>query len=392
MMNPIYLDYNATTPVAPEVLDAMLPYFRDHFGNPSSGHAHGKLAKSGVDMARRQLAELLGCNPEEIVFTGGGSEAINHAIKGVAEALCERGNHIITSSVEHPAVINTCRYLEGKGYQVTYLPVDATGLVSIESVRGAVTNRTFLISIMHANNETGTIQPIAEIGAFAREQGILLHTDAAQSVGKIRTKADELNVDLLNVAGHKFYAPKGVGALYIRKDTPLVPLIHGAGHESGRRAGTENVALIAGLGKAAELAVREGEARSDRLRSLRDQLHTRLSAAVAPRATEVHSVHGVHLNGHSTARLPNTLNIRFDGIEGEDLLASVPDVAASTGSACHAGSRTPSAVLTAMGIPDHEALGAVRLSVGAPTTDEEICEAARLLGDGVKRLREDQAV
>lgn len=376
-MIPIYLDYNATTPVLPEVVDAMLPYFREHFGNPSSGHYFGKQAKSGVDAARQHLAELLGCSPEEILFTGGGSEAINHAIKGVAEVLGDRGNHIVTSVIEHPAVLNACRYLQSKGFEVTCVPVDATGRVSVASVLEALTDRTILITLMHANNETGTIQPIAEVGALARERGILFHTDAAQSVGKIRTKVEELQVDLLNVAGHKFYAPKGAGALYVRKGTPLVPLIHGAGHESGRRAGTENVALIVGLGKAAESAEREGRKRADRLQALRDQLHIRINT----------SVEGVHLNGHSTLRLPNTLNLRFDRILGEDLLAAVPEVAASTGSACHAGSHTPSAVLTAMGIPDREALGAVRLSVGTSTTEEEVAQAANLLSEGIRKLR-----
>jgi cysteine desulfurase len=256
-METIYLDYNATTPVDANVLEAMLPYLREHYGNPSSGHRFGAQAKAAVERARRQVAALLGCQPTEVVFTGGGSESDNWAIQGIAEAKGERGTHIITSQIEHPAVLNTCRYLEEQGFQVTYLPVDGYGQVDPDDVARAITSRTILISIMHANNEVGTLQPIAAIGAVTRERGITLHTDAAQSVGKIPTDVEQLQVDLLTVAGHKLYAPKGVGALYVRRGTRIAPLIHGAGHEGGRRAGTENVAGIVGLGQACALAAED---------------------------------------------------------------------------------------------------------------------------------------
>lgn len=376
-MRRIYLDYNATTPLDPNVFEAMLPYLREHFGNPSSGHWFGAQAKAAVEHAREQVAALLGADPSEIVFTSGGSESDNWAIKGIAEANRDRGNHIITSQIEHPAVLNTCRYLEGQGFRVTYLPVDGYGQVDPDDVVRAVTSRTILISIMHANNEAGTIQPIAAIGAMARERGIYFHTDAAQSVGKIPTDVEQLQVDLLTVAGHKLYAPKGVGALYVRRGTHIAPLIHGAGHEGGRRAGTENVAGVVGLGQACAIAAETMAETVERLRALRDRLHEGLATRVE----------GLHLNGHPTQRLPNTLNLSFEGLDGNTLLAALPEIAASTGSACHAGITEPSPVLTAMGVPPEIAVGAVRFSLGKWNDQEEIDQAVELVAGKVAGLR-----
>lgn len=359
----IYLDYNATTPVDPRVAEAMWPFVSERFGNPSSAHALGRAAKAAVDAARAQVAGLLGCRPDEIVFTGGGSESNNTAIKGVACPLREKGNHIITSQVEHPAVLNPLRFLERNGFAVTYLPVDRFGMVNVGDVERAITPRTILITIMHANNEVGTIEPIAEIGQIARERGVLFHTDAAQSVGKIQTRVDELNVDLLTIAGHKLYAPKGVGALYARRGVKFEPLIHGAGHESGRRAGTENVPYIVALGKACELAATEMETRQEHLLKLRDHFHDGLRKLFGDH---------LHLNGHPTERLPNTLNVSFEGRIGSEVLEALAEVAASTGSACHAGTHELSPVLRAMGVPERIGLGAVRFSLGQWTTKEEI--------------------
>jgi cysteine desulfurase len=376
-MRPIYCDYNATTPVDPRVVTTMLPYFWEQFGNPSSSHTYGLATHAAVDRARSQAAALLGCSPEEIIFTGGGSEADNLAIKGIAEVSQAQGNHIVTSRSEHPAVLATCRYLERRGFRVTYLSVDRYGQVNPDDVRQAITPRTILITIMHANNEVGTLQPLAAIGRIARERGIPFHTDAAQSVGKLPTRVAELSVDLLTVAGHKFYAPKGVGALFIRQGLRLEPLIHGAGHEGGQRAGTENVASIVGLGEACRLAGEGLAAEANRLRSLRDRLHEGLATQAGQ----------VSLNGHPTERLPNTLNVSFAGIDGEALLARTPEIAASTGSACHAGRTEPSAVLLAMGVSPELALGAVRFSLGRWTTQEEVDRVASLLAEHVKDLR-----
>ncbi|MHB9035681.1 MAG: cysteine desulfurase family protein [Armatimonadota bacterium] len=376
-MNTIYLDYNATTPVRSEALEEMLPYFKADFGNPSSGHVYGRNPAQAVALARERLGALLGCAPDEIVFTGCGSESDNLAIKGVADTHRHRGNHIITTSIEHPAVTLTCKYLETKGFEVTYLPVDEFGRVSPADVASAITERTILITVMHANNETGSIQPIGEIGRIARDKGICFHTDAAQSVGKIPVNVDELSVDMLTVAGHKFYAPKGVGALYVRRGTKLEPLIHGGGQERGFRAGTENVALIAGLGKAAELAVQELDSNRQRLTALRDKLQSALESTPGR----------VKLNGHPTERLPNTLNISFEGIDSSELLVSLPKIAASTGSACHADRKEPSAVLAAMGVPRELALGALRLSIGRYTTEEEITRASKMIAAKVTEMR-----
>ncbi len=373
-MRPIYLDYNATTPVDPLVLEAMLPYLCEHFGNPSSSHPYGVQARLGVEQARRQVATLLGGEPDEIVFTGSGSEANNLALKGIAEAYRDRGDHIITSQVEHPAVLEPCRYLERRGFRVTYLPVDNYGMVDPDAVARAITPGTILITMMHANNEVGTIQPIAAIGRIARAHGIPFHTDAAQSVGKIPTRVDELQVDLLTVVGHKFYAPKGVGALYVRRGLQVESLIHGASHEGGRRASTENVAGMVGLGEACRLAGENLAETAGRLRELRERMHQGLMQQGVKLA----------LNGHPTERLPNTLNLSFSGLDSNSLLAALPEVAASTGSACHAGETEPSAVLLAMGTPREQALGAVRFSLGRWTTAEEVDQAVTFL---VERLR-----
>jgi len=380
-MGPIYFDYNATTPVDPRVLEAMLPYLREQFGNPSSSHAYGLATHAAVDRARSQVAALLGCTPEEIIFTGGGSEADNLAIKGIAEANQARSDHLITAQIEHPAVLATCRYLERRGFRVTYLPVDRYGRVSPDDVEQAITPQTILITIMHANNEVGTLQPLATIADLARARGISFHTDAAQSVGKLPTRVTELGVDLLTVAGHKLYAPKGVGALFVRHGLRLEPLIHGAGHEGGRRAGTENTAGIVGLGEACRLAGEGLDEETARLRDLRDRLHSGLATQVGQ----------VYLNGHPSERLPNTLNVSFAGVEGNALLAGTPGVAASTGSACHAGHTEPSAVLLAMGVSPELALGAVRLSLGRWTTQEEVDRVIPLLAERVRSLRENES-
>ncbi|HLH26369.1 MAG TPA: cysteine desulfurase family protein [Chloroflexota bacterium] len=365
---PIYLDYNATTPLDPAVIEAMRPYLELHFGNPSSGHAYGRAALAGVVAARAQVAALLGCAPDEVVFTGGGSEADNQALIGVALAHRDRGDHLITTRIEHPAVLETCRYLERRlGFQVTYLPVDEQGQVDPAAVETAITPRTLLISVMHANNETGVLQPIAAIAALARRHGVLVHTDAAQSVGKLPVDVTALGVDLLAVAGHKLYAPKGVGVLYVRRGTTLDPFVHGAGHEGGRRAGTENVAGIVGLGAACAVARERLSADRPRLTRLRDRLEQALTAA------------GWVRNGHPTERLPNTLNASLIGAEGEAVLQRAPTVAASTGSACHSGHTEPSAVLLAMGLTRERALGAVRLSLGRWTTEPAVDRAAAAL-------------
>ncbi len=374
-MPPTYLDYNATTPLDPAVVEAMLPYLQTHFGNPSSTHAYGKTAHEAVERARAQVAALIGAQPDEIVFTGGGTEASNQAIKGVFFAafrgvlgrLFRKDMHAITTAVEHPATLQPCDFLRRLGCKVTILPVDRTGRADPDDVRRAIEGRTRLVTVMHSNNEVGTLQPIREIAAVARERGVLTHTDAAQSLGKLPLDVNELGVDLLTVAGHKLYAPKGVGVLYVRRGTRLESFIHGAGHEGGRRAGTENVPYLVALGQACEVARQSLPAATGRLRALRDRLWERLRAALGER---------VVLNGHPELRLPNTLNVNFVGHVGAELLESVPEVAASTGSACHEGSVTQSPVLCAMGVPPELGRGAVRLSVGRFTTEEEVDRAA----------------
>ena len=360
-MMPIYLDYNASTPLDPAVAAAMRPFLEEAFGNPSSGHWASAPAKAALEHARDQVAALFGCGAHEVVFTSGGSEANNLALKGAFFALKRNGQHIITTQVEHPAILTPCRFLERLGATVTYLPVDRTGRVDPDAVRHTITPRTILISVMHANNEVGTIQPIAEIGRIAREHGILFHTDAAQSAGKIPTNVDALGVDLLTIAGHKLYAPKGVGALYVRRGVELEPLIHGAGHENGRRAGTESALLAVGLGIACGLA--RDLAPMARVRDLRDRFWRTLQQSFGDR---------VVLNGHPEHRLPNTLNVSFVGEIGAEILQRLNGVAASTGSACHSGRIELSPVLKAMEVPPEIGMGAIRFSLGRHTTDEEI--------------------
>jgi cysteine desulfurase len=360
-MNPVYLDYNASTPIDPTVVAAMRPFLEGDFGNPSSGHWASTRAKAALDNARGQVAALLGCASDEVVLTSGGSEANNFALKGVFLALRNKGEHIITTQVEHPAILSPCRFLETLGARVTQLSVDRTGRVDPDAVARAITPRTILISVMHANNEVGTIQPIAEIGRIAREHGILFHTDAAQSIGKIPTSVHDLSVDLLSIAGHKVYAPKGVGAIYVRRSVELEPLINGAGHEGGRRAGTESALLAVGLGAACTLA--RDLAPMARINALRDRFWQALQQRFGDR---------VVLNGHPQYCLPNTLNVSFVGQIGADILQRLDSVAASTGSACHSGSIELSPVLKAMGTPPQVGMGAIRFSLGRYTTDTEI--------------------
>jgi cysteine desulfurase len=379
-MQPIYLDYNATTPTDPAVVEELLPYLTEVFGNPSSSHPHGKKAGEAVELERTRVAALLGCDSAQVIFTSGGTESSNQALIGAAFANRDRGKHIISTTIEHPAVLNPVHWLEGQGFTATYLPVDGAGRLDPQTVRRAVTGETILISVMHANNEVGTIQPLAEIGAIAREKGIIFHTDAAQSVGKIPTRVDDLRVDLLTVAGHKLYAPKGIGALFIRSGIKINAYLHGAGQEGGRRAGTENVPYIAALGKAAELAAQRLAADGARILSLREHFHNKLRDRVD----------GMELNGHPTERLPNTLNVSFSGVAGADLLAQTPEIAASTGSACHEGSGELSGVLKAMGTSREQGFGAIRLSLGRLTTVEQIDCAAEVLAAKIRELRADR--
>ncbi len=375
----IYLDYNATTPIEPRVLDAMMPFLTTHHGNPSSGHTLGVAMKAAITRAREQVAALIGAQPEEIVFTSGGSEASNHCIKGVALSKRNRGNHVITSAVEHPATLNPLRQLEQLGVEHTIVPVDTTGCVDPEAVREAIRPETILVTIMHANNEVGTIQPIREISAICREAGVWFHSDAAQSLSKIPVNVDELGVDFVSLAGHKIYAPAGIGALYIRNGIEIEPLILGAGHESGRRAGTEPTASIVAFGEACVLA---GETiSSQQWRDLRDTIWTTLHDALGD---------GVRFNGHETNRLPNTLNVSFVGVNGAELLARCPDIAASPGgAACHGQRPKPSSVLAAMQVPDEHAFGAVRFSVGRDTTEADVREACRQVIDAVRAMSAD---
>jgi cysteine desulfurase len=371
----IYLDYNATTPLLPEVLEAMLPYLRDRFGNPSSDHSLGRVARTAVERAREQVAALLECDADEVVFTSGGTESSNLAIRGVTQGLTDR-SHVVTSLIEHPAVAAPCGWLERHGWRVTRGGVDGEGRLSLEELLAAIDAGTALVTLMHANNETGVLQPVAGVAEAARAAGAVLHTDAAQSVGKLPVHVRELGVDLLSVAGHKLYAPKGVGALYVRRGTPLVPFLLGAGHERGMRPGTENVASIVGLGAACERARLDLEAEGVRVGSLRDRLWRRLQERIP----------GVALNGHAQQRLPNTLSVRFPGLSGETLLAATPEVAASTGSACHAGGEEPPAVVVLMGVPPREALGTVRLTLGRGTSVEDVERAAAALGRAWRSL------
>ena len=376
-MKPIYLDYNATTPIDKEVAEAMKPYLDEFFGNPSSTHNYGVITKKAVINARRQVAELINCQPDEIIFTSGGTESNNFAIKGVAFANRGKGNHIITSGIEHPAVIEVCKYLAENSFTVTYLPVDEYGMVNPQEVEKAITPQTILITIMHANNEVGTIQPIREIGEIAKKHNIVFHTDAAQSLGKIPVDVKELVVDLLSIAGHKLYAPKGIGALYVKHGVNLQKLIHGADHEMNMRAGTENVLEIAGLGKACEIAGRDLQKNMANLKEMRDAFYAGLKNAIPD----------IRLNGHPELRLPNTLSVSFPGIEANTLLSEVTEIAASAGAACHTDNVEISSVLQAMKVPEEYAMGTIRFSTGKYTTKDEIDKAVDIISRAVNKLR-----
>jgi len=365
---PIYLDFNASTPLDPQVAEVMQDMLSDAYGNPSSTHWAGEPARVAVERARRQVADLLGCKPQEVIFTSGGSESNNMAIKGIAEGHDPEQVHIITSQVEHPAVTEPCLYLERRGATISWLPVDRFGQVKPADVEAAIRPQTTLVTIMHANNEVGTIQPIEDIARIASAHDVPMHTDAAQSVGKISTRVDELGVDMLTIAGHKLYAPKGVGALFVREGIELPPLVHGAGHESGRRAGTESALLNAALGKACVLA--RDLSGMNEIKALGDRFWQQLQKALGER---------VVMNGHPDERLPNTLNLSFPGQVGADVLAAMPELAASTGSACHAGMLEMSPVLSAMGVPAEIGAGAIRFSLGRSTTGQELDWVARRL-------------
>ena len=378
-MDAIYLDYNATTPIAQEVAEAMAPYLYERFGNPSSSHMYGVAAKRAIEAARAEVAALIGCQPVELVFTSGGTESNNYAIKGAALALRERGNHIITSAVEHPAVTEVCRWLERQGFRLTVLEVDEHGLVAPTDLERAITPDTVLVTVMHANNEVGTIEPVADLAAIVHQHGALMHTDAAQSIGKIPVDVNALGVDLLSIAGHKVYAPKGVGALYIRSGTALAKQLHGADHESDRRPGTENVLSIVALGRACALAARDLDKNATHFLAMRDRLHDAFVAALGDQV--------FRLNGHPQKRLPNTLSLSFRGIEANTLLAEIGEqVAASAGAACHADGIDVSAVLEAMQVPIDWAMGTVRFSVGRDTSSEDVDRAAGIVSEAVLRL------
>jgi cysteine desulfurase len=379
MITPIYLDYNATTPHDPEVIEAMRPFFEKEFGNPSSSHWYGFAPKEALEIARIQVAEILTCDPREVFFTSGGTESNNHAIRGVARIMRDKGNHIITSVIEHPAVLEVCKFLERDGFETTYLPVSLDGLIDPADVEKSIRPTTILITIMHANNEVGTVQPIKEISKIAEKNSIFMHTDAAQSLGKIPTDVRELGVTLLSVAGHKVYAPKGVGALFVRSPLKLEKFCHGAGQEMGWRAGTENVLEIVGLGKACEVARRGLKENMDHMKELRDRLHEGLMSRLG----------NVRLNGHPEMRLPNTLSISFKGLEANRILEEISEkVAASAGAACHSDTVEVSYVLKAMGIPLAWAKGTLRFSLGRMTTLEEIDTAIDAVAGAVLKLKQ----
>ena len=379
MKKYIYLDHAATTPVSPAVLEVMLPFFSEYPGNASAVYAAGREARKAVEKARKQVAAAIGAEPREILFTSGGSESDNLALKGTAFALKDRGTHIITTAIEHPAVLNTCRWLEKQGFEVTYVQPDSRGWISPEKVMSAVRNNTVLISVMAANNEIGTIEPVAEIGRSAHEKGILFHTDAVQAVGSIPVSVNEWNADLLSLSAHKFYGPKGIGALYIRRGTRIDNLIHGGEQERGLRAGTENVPCIAGLGKAIEEAVNHMDENARKAASLRDRLADGI----------LRNIPGVSINGPEENRLPNNCSLRFEKIDGEALLLrlDLAGIAASSGSACTSGSQEISHVLRAVGLTEEEARSSLRLTTGPDNTEAEIDTAVQTISDIVKDLR-----
>jgi cysteine desulfurase len=382
MKLPIYMDYHATTPVDPRVLDAMLPYFTQDFGNAASrNHAFGWAAEEAVEAARKQVADLIGANSKEVIFTSGATESNNLAIKGVAEMYREKGNHIITCVIEHKAVIDTCKKLEKQGARVTYLPVQKDGRISLDELRAAITDKTILITVMTANNEIGVLQPVAEIGAIAKEKGILFHTDAVQAAGKVPFDVNQVKADMVSISAHKMYGPKGVGALFVRRRNPRVLLaeqINGGGHERGMRSGTLNVPGIVGLGKAAEICKAEMASETDRLRKLRDRLNEKFHK----------NLDEIYINGSMEHRLPHNLNISFAYVEGESLLMGINDVAVSSGSACTSASLEPSYVLKALGAGDDLAHSSIRFGLGRWTTDEEVDYVVEKLTNVVRRLRE----
>jgi len=373
------MDHNATTPMDPAVLKVMLPYLKERFGNPSSStHEFGHVARLGIEEARAQVAQFIGALPEEILFTSGATEADNLAIKGIAWSYKEKGNHIITSQVEHKAVLNSCKSLEKEGYKVTYLPVDKDGLIDADDVKKAIADKTILITIMHANSEIGTLEPIADIGKIAKEKGIIFHTDAVQAVGKIPVNVEELNADLLSMSGHKMYGPKGIGALYLKKKVKLTPMIHGGDHERGLRSGTENVPGIVGFGQACEIAKKELPEEMKRLRKLREHLVNGV----------MKNIKHVQLNGHAEKRIPGNANFSFHYIEGEALILFLKNFAISSGSACTSGSLSSSYVLRAIGVPDHIAHGSIRICLGRSNTIEQVDLFIKQLKESVSKLRE----
>ena len=378
-MRRIYLDYAATTPTHPEVVKAMLPYLTNVFGNPSTIYSYGQEARGAVEEARTNVAELIGARGEEITFTSGGTEADNFALKGIAYASEHKGDHIITTSIEHHAVVESCKFLERRGFKVTYLPVDGYGLVAPQDIKKAITNKTILISVIHANNEVGTIEPIGEIGKIAKEAGICFHTDAVQTVGHIPVNVDTLGVDLLSISAHKVYGPKGVGALYIKKGTRLIPLMHGGEQEKRHRAGTENVPAIVGLGKAVELAGQEMDKETEWLTCLRDKLIKGL----------LERIDHIRLNGHPLKRLPNNVNVSVDFVEGESMLLNLDleGICASTGSACSSSSLEPSHILLALGLSPEQAHGSLRFTLGRENTEEDIECVLEVLPRVVAKLR-----
>jgi cysteine desulfurase len=375
----IYIDHSATSPVDPEVFEAMKPYFIDSFGNASTLYSLGREGKKAMESAREEVASIIGAEPKEIIFTSGGTESDNIAILGTAYKLKKKGNHIITSDIEHPAVDETCKYLEKNGFNVTYLPVYKDGIVKIKDLEDAITDKTILITIMHANNEIGTIQPIAEIGKIARENKIYFHTDAVQTVGKIPVNVKKLNVDMLSLSAHKLYGPKGIGALYLRQGVRIEPIMHGGGHEKGIRPGTENIPGIVGLGKACSIAKENLQRDAQKLISLRDML---IDGVLAENEDS-------YLNGHRTKRLPNNANFRFTGIEGESLILHLDakGIATSTGSACSSTKLEPSHVLMAIGLKEVEAHGSLRISLGHENTEEDIEYTITAIKEVVEKLR-----